>query len=582
MKQEIKNLVHESIEATKLIGANELSNIQIEISRTKNPDHGQFSCNIALSLSKKLGLNAVDLARQIAKNINNQKGLEKIVVAPPGFINFYLNKDVNAEVVKQVLKLGDKYGSKTIQEPKNIILEFVSSNPTGPLHIGHGRQAAYGDSLSKLLQKAGHRVYTEYYVNDSGRQMNILAISVLIEILNLKGTSLVLPRLAYQGSYLEQIAKEIQNSIDINFDDLLKHKDLRDSYPSCSADEEIDKLITDFQNQLGIESFEQFTDSVSSLMVAGIKKDLEQFGVVYNNWFSERKMINKGLVEKSIKQLNNNNLTYKKGGALWLKTMNFGDDKDRVIIREDGRSTYFASDIAYHFNKRERGFGVLLDVLGSDHHGYLARLRAGLASMNEPQESLEISLVQFVSLFKENKKIQMSTRSGEFITLNELCEEVGKDAARFFYVSRSHDQHLDFNLDLAKSKNNENPVYYIQYAHARIHKVLEELKNNGLVFDKQSGISSLEKLSTQHETNIITKLSDYPDVIAQSAQKKSIHSLANYLIELAQLVHSYYSAHRFIVENLELRNARIALITAASYVIKNGLSILGVSAPEQM
>ena len=582
MKQEIKNLVHESIEATKLIGANDLSNIQIEISRTKNPDHGQFSCNIALSLSKKLGLNAVDLARQIAKNINNQKGLEKIVVAPPGFINFYLNEDVNAEVVKQVLKLGDKYGSTTIQEPKNIILEFVSSNPTGPLHIGHGRQAAYGDSLSKLLRKAGHQVYTEYYVNDSGRQMNILALSVLIEILNLKGASLVLPRLAYQGSYLEQIAKEIQNSIDINFDDLLKHKDLRDSYPSCSADEEIDKLIADFQNQLSIESFEQFTDFVSSLMVAGIKKDLEQFGVVYNNWFSERKMINKGLVEKSITQLNNNNLTYKKGGALWLKTMNFGDDKDRVIIREDGRSTYFASDIAYHFDKRARGFGVLLDVLGSDHHGYLARLRAGLASMNEPQESLEISLVQFVSLFKENKKIQMSTRSGEFITLNELCEEVGKDAARFFYVSRSHDQHLDFNLDLAKSKNNENPVYYIQYAHARIHRVLEELKNNGLVFDKQSGISSLEKLSTQHETDIITKLSDYPDVIAQSAQKKSIHSLANYLIELAQLVHSYYSAHRFIVENLELRNARIALITAASYVIKNGLSILGVSAPEQM
>ena len=582
MKQEIKNLVHESIEATKLIGANDLSNIQIEISRTKNPDHGQFSCNIALSLSKKLGLNAVDLARQIAKNINNQKGLEKIVVAPPGFINFYLNEDVNAEVVKQVLKLGDKYGSTTIQEPKNIILEFVSSNPTGPLHIGHGRQAAYGDSLSKLLRKAGHQVYTEYYVNDSGRQMNILALSVLIEILNLKGASLVLPRLAYQGSYLEQIAKEIQNSIDINFDDLLKHKDLRDSYPSCSADEEIDKLIADFQNQLSIESFEQFTDFVSSLMVAGIKKDLEQFGVVYNNWFSERKMINKGLVEKSITQLNNNNLTYKKGGALWLKTMNFGDDKDRVIIREDGRSTYFASDIAYHFDKRARGFGVLLDVLGSDHHGYLARLRAGLASMNEPQESLEISLVQFVSLFKENKKIQMSTRSGEFITLNELCEEVGKDAARFFYVSKSHDQHLDFNLDLAKSKNNENPVYYIQYAHARIHRVLEELKNNGLTFDKQSGIDNLVKLSTQHETEIITKLSDYPRVIKQSAKKKSVHSLANYLVELAQLVHSYYNAHRFIVDNLELRNARLALITAASFVINDGLSILGVSAPEKM
>ena len=317
-------------------------------------------------------------------------------------------------------------------------------------------------------------------------------------------------------------------------------------------------------------------------MVAVIKKDLEEFGVVFNNWFSEREMINKGLVQKSIEHLSNNDLTYKKDGALWLKTMSFGDDKDRVIVREDGRPTYFASDIAYHFDKKSRGFDILLDVLGSDHHGYLVRLEAGLSAMNEPQESLEISLVQFVSLFKENKKVQMSTRSGEFITLSQLYREVGKDAARFFYVSRSHDQHLDFDLDLAKSKNNENPVYYIQYAHARIHRVLQELKNNGLVFDEQSGISNLKKLSAEHETEIITKLSDYPNIIAQSAKKKSVHLLANYLVELAQLVHSYYSAHRFIVENLELRNARIALITAASYVIRNGLYVLGVSAPEQM
>ena len=493
MKKEIKNLVYNSIEATKLIGPDDLADIQIEISRTKNPDHGQYSCNIAMHLSKKLRLNALDLAHQIADKINHQKGIEKILVAPPGFINFYVSEGVKSEVIKQVLKLGTEYGSTRTQEQKNIILEFVSSNPTGPLHIGHGRQAAYGDSLAKLLRKAGHIVYTEYYVNDSGRQMNILALSVLIEILNLKGASLSLPRVSYQGSYIEKVAKEIQNSIDVNFDNLLQNQDLKDSYPSLSEDEEIDKLISDFQNQLGIENFDHFSDSVSSLIVTSMKKDLEKFGVVYDNWFSEREMINNGLVQKSIKHLNDNNLTYKKGGALWLKTMSFGDDKDRVIIREDGRPTYFASDIAYHFDKRFRGFDVLLDVLGSDHHGYLARLGAGLAAMNEPQESLEISLVQFVSLFKGNKKVKMSTRSGEFITLNELCEEVGKDAARFFYVSRSHDQHLDFNLDLAKSKNNENPVYYIQYAHARIHRVLEELKNNGLEFDKQSGISNLNK-----------------------------------------------------------------------------------------
>ena len=561
---------------------NDFSDIQIEISRTKNSDHGQFSCNIALHLARKLGLDALDLAHQIADKINNQKGLEKIVVAPPGFINFYLSESVKAEVIKKVLKLGSEFGSKTIKEPKNIILEFVSSNPTGPLHIGHGRHAAYGDSLAKLMRKAGHHVNTEYYVNDTGRQMNIFALSILIEILNLKGASLVLPRISYQGSYLGKIAKKIQDSVDVNFDNLLENKDLMHSYASCSADEEIDKLVADFQNQLGIENFEKLTVAVSSLMVAVIKKDLEKFGVVYDNWFSEREMINKGRVQQSTKQLKDNDLTYKKGGALWLKTTKFGDDKDRVIIREDGRSTYFASDIAYHFDKRHRGFDVLLDVLGSDHHGYLARLGAGLAAMNEPQESLEISLVQFVSLFKKNKKVQMSTRSGEFITLNELCEEVGRDATRFFYVSKSHDQHLDFNLDLAKSKNSENPVYYIQYAHARIHRVFEELKNNGFLFDKNSGISNLEKLSTQHETDIITKLSDYPYVINRSVKNKSVHFLANYLVVLAQLIHSYYNAHRFIIDNKELRNARIALITAASYVINDGLSLLGVSAPERM
>ncbi|MCH2477790.1 MAG: arginine--tRNA ligase, partial [Gammaproteobacteria bacterium] len=331
MKKEIKNLVYNSIEATKLIGPDDLADIQIEISRTKNPDHGQFSCNIALHLSKKLGLNAVDLAHQIADKINDQKGLEKIVVAPPGFINFYLSEAVKAEVIKQVLKLGADYGSKTIQEPKNIILEFVSSNPTGPLHIGHGRHAAYGDSLANLMRKAGHQVYTEYYINDTGRQMNIFALSVLIEILNLKGASLSLPRVSYQGTYLQEIAKKTQNSVDVNFDSLLENKDLRDSYTSYSADEEIDKLIADFQNQLGIESFEKFTDSVSNLMVTAIKQDLEEFGVVYNNWFSEREMINKGLVQKSIEHLSNNDLTYKKDGALWLKTMSFDDDKDRVI-----------------------------------------------------------------------------------------------------------------------------------------------------------------------------------------------------------------------------------------------------------
>ena len=581
LKKELENLVHESIQSSKILETVELDAIKIEITRTKSPKYGEYSCNVALQLAKMLDLDPLNIADEIVKNIEKTGDIKKTKTAPPGFINFYLSESKKNEVIKTIIEHKGDYGTARNTHTK-ILLEFVSSNPTGPLHIGHGRHAAYGDSLANLLRKAGNNVRTEYYVNDAGRQIDILVISVLIQLLNNKGALLKQPKISYQGAYMEDIAQQIYALFKSNILALLDNSALKNTYPAKTKDEEVDLIINDFKKCLGSDVFAALSSAVTEIIVTNIKNDLENFGVVFDNWFSEKEMINQGQINQSIGVLKNKKYVYKDGGALWFETSKFNDDKDRVVLREDGSSTYFASDVAYHLDKRDRGFDLLLNVLGSDHHGYVPRLKAGLEAMDHPAESLEVILIQFVSLFRGNKKIQMSTRAGDFIPLMELLEEVGKDAARFFYVSRSNDQHLNFDLDLAKAKNNDNPVYYIQYAHARIHKVFQELSRNDFDFDKNSGISNLGLLSTNHETEIITKLGDYPNVIALSADNYSVHSLANYLLEVAQLFHSYYNAHRFLVADNEIRNARLALIAAVAIVIKDGLSLLGVSAPEQM
>ncbi len=581
MKKTLENLVHESIQSSKILETAELGAVKIEITRTKSPKYGEYSCNVALQLAKMLALNPSKIADEIVKNIKKTGGIKKTEVAPPGFINFFLNESKKNEVIRTILEHQGDFGSAR-NTHKNILLEFVSSNPTGPLHIGHGRHAAYGDSLANLLRKAGNTVRTEYYVNDAGRQIDILVISVLIQLLNNKGALLKRPKISYQGAYIEDIAQQIYVLFKSNIQTLLDKHTLKKTYPAKTKDEEVDLIINDFKQHLGSDFFAALSSAVTEIVVKNIQNDLESFGVVFDNWFSEKEMINKGQINQSIRVLKDKKYIYKDGGALWFETSKFNDDKDRVVLREDGSSTYFASDVAYHLDKRDRGFDLLLNVLGSDHHGYIPRLKAGLEAMNHPAESLEVILIQFVSLFRGNKKIQMSTRTGNFIPLMELLEEVGKDAARFFYISRSNDQHLNFDLDLAKAQNNDNPVYYIQYAHARIHTVFQELRRNDFNFDKNSGISNLGLLSTNHETEIITKLGDYPNVITLSADNYSVHSLANYLLEVAQLFHSYYNAHRFIVADSEIRNARLALIAAIAIVVKDGLSLLGVSAPEKM
>ena len=579
MKDKLKKLLQKTIASEKILVGNRLKNLEIEISRSIKPDHGDFSSNIALKLSKRVGLNPFQLATSISSSIDKPSWLKKTEVVQPGFINFFIGSEVKADVLISIINKQSGFGSQDPGSKESILLEFVSSNPTGPLHVGHGRHAAFGDSLAKLLKKAGHLVETEYYINDAGRQTDILALSVLIEGVNLSGGKITPPKACYQGQYIKDIAKSINKKqlVSINNLSLTKigTKDL-------DEDEEIDVLVSAAKDSMGVDAFEKVTEVVCQHVLQTIKKDLSDFGVEYDHWFSEKNMIKASTINNVVKHLEATNSLVKKDGATWLKTTNYGDDKDRVIIREDGRSTYFASDIGYHADKKARGFDRLINILGSDHHGYITRLKAGLASMEYEPGDLEVILMQFVALFRGKEKIQMSTRSGNFVPMRDLYEEVGVDAARFFYVSRSHEQHLDFDLALATQQNNQNPVYYIQYANARICSVIQEIKNKGFKNNLELGKKNLGNLNNKHELELISLLQNYPDVISQAAEKRSVHQLSNYLKDLAQVFHSYYGVQKFVVSDDEIRNPMILLLQCVSIVIVDGLKILGVSAPKKM
>ena len=579
MKDKLKKLLQKTIASEKTLVSNGLKNLEIEISRSIKPDHGDFSSNIALKLSKRVGLNPFQLATSISSSIDKPSWLKKTEVVQPGFINFFIGSEVKADVLISIIDKQSGFGSQDPGSKESILLEFVSSNPTGPLHVGHGRHAAFGDSLAKLLKKAGHLVETEYYINDAGRQIDILALSVLIEGVNLSGGKITPPKACYQGQYIKGIAKSINKKQLASIDNLsltkIGTKDL-------DEDEEIDVLVSAAKDSMGVDAFEKVTAVVCQHVLQTIKKDLSDFGVEYDHWFSEKNMIKASKINNVVKHLEGTNSLVKKDGATWLKTTNYGDDKDRVIIREDGRSTYFASDIGYHADKKARGFDRLINILGSDHHGYITRLKAGLASMEYEPGDLEVILMQFVALFRGKEKIQMSTRSGNFVPMRDLYEEVGVDAARFFYVSRSHEQHLDFDLALATQQNNQNPVYYIQYANARICSVIQEIKNKGFKNNPALGKKNLGNLNNKHELELISLLQNYPDVISQAAEKRSVHQLSNYLKDLAQVFHSYYGVQKFVVSDDEIRNPMILLLQCVSIVIVDGLKILGVSAPKKM
>ncbi len=546
--------------------------IPLSIERPANPEHGDYASNIALQLSKRLRRNPRQIAEEIAKASAPAlaaTGLfEPLTVAGAGFLNIRVKPEAKLEVIRQVLEHGKDYGRVKTEKEESIQIEFVSANPTGPLHVGHGRGAAYGDSLAKLLEFAGARVTREFYVNDAGRQMDILALSVWLRYLQMRNMDVPFPEEGYRGDYVRDIAARLAD------ENLAGKADFSGVLPD--ADAEIDRLIDLAKRTLG-DGWKRVHRFALDAMLADQREDLAAFRVSFDHWSSEQALHDKGLIDKALRLLQARGHLFEQGGALWFRSSAFGDVKDRVVRRENGQYTYFASDIAYHLDKFERGFDRVIDVWGADHHGYVPRVKGALEAFGLDPDKLEIALVQFAVLYRNGEKVAMGKRSGEFVTLRELREEVGNDAARFFYVLRKSDQHLDFDLDLAKSESSDNPVYYVQYAHARVCSVFAQIEG----WDFPENLS-LEPLKSDTELLLAQRLAEFPELILTAARERSPHSLAFYLRELAAEFHSYYNAERILVDDETLRSARLALSAAVRQTLANGLSLLGVSAPEKM
>jgi len=587
MKNQLKKCIAEALrqlEQQSIISLDASPDVQIE--RTRDASHGDYACNIALALAKTAKRKPRELAEQIVRALPQDDIIKNVEIAGPGFINFFLSDDAAQSVVNVVLKQAEQYGRSAMGKNQRVQIEFVSANPTGPLHVGHGRGAAYGAALANLLGWAGFSVHREYYVNDAGRQMNILAVSVWLRYLELCGEAVAFPSNGYKGDYVFDIAATVHRNYSeefrcaptVIFDGLPA-----DATPDGLGDKEahIDGIIERAEEILG-GGFRIMLDTALDAILDDIKQDLQEFGVEYDEWFSERSLTESGVVQDAIISLKQAGHAYEKEGNLWFASSRFGDEKDRVIVRENGTPTYFASDIAYHLNKIRRGYDQIIDIWGADHHGYVARVKASLAALNFNPETLNILLVQFAILYRGTERVQMSTRSGEFVTLRQLRDDVGNDAARFFYALRKCEQHMDFDLELAKSQSNDNPVYYIQYAHARICSVFRQLQEKSITYDQQQGLENLGLLTASHEQALMSSVSKFPEMIESAARNHEPHQIAHYLRELANHFHTYYNAHQFIADQDVLRNARLSLILAAKQVIANGLTILGVSAPESM
>lgn len=585
MKAQIEELFAQALAACKDGLLPDSTDVPVPVvERTRDVKHGDFACNIAMVLARPARKNPRTIAETLVAAFPTVDMVKRLEIAGPGFINVHLSAAAYHAQVADILRMGDDFGTSQRYANTRVLVEFVSANPTGPLHVGHGRLAAYGATVANLLAAVGYGVHREYYVNDAGRQMDILALSTWLRYLVLCGEELEFPSNGYRGEYITRIARQIydQDSDRLHRPADMLNEDIPPDAPTGDKDEHIDALVERMRHMLSDEDYREVLDISLASILADIRDDLQAFGVPIDHFFSERTLYESGRVDEVIEGLEQKGLIYRKDGARWFRATRFGDEKDRVVVRENGQKTYIASDIAYHHDKRRRGNDLLLDILGSDHHGYVARVRAGLEAMGDSADRLEVRLVQFAVLYRGGEKVQMSTRSGEFVTLRQLREEVGNDAARFFYVMRSNDQHLDFDLELAKSRSNDNPVYYIQYAHARICSVFRQIEDKGLAWDQDQGIKVLAMLSENHEQSLITTLSRYPEMLMLAADNRAPQHLVHYLRELANDFHTYYNAHQFLVDDKNLRDARLTLIAATRQVIRNGLHLLGVSAPESM
>ena len=543
----LKQALTELIQQAVAIIAPDQATATILLERPKQAQHGDFACNIAMQLAKGLKRNPREVAKDLIGDLPPSAYLEKAEIAGPGFINFFLTANAKQQVVKAILHTGDRYGRQRVAQPEKIVVEFVSANPTGPLHVGHGRQAALGDAISTLLQTQGHDVSREFYYNDAGNQIANLGISVQVRIKQARGEKIELPEDGYRGDYIVEIAQRYveQHNDDRNGENL--------------------KAITAF----AVQELRKEQD-----------RDLQAFGVKFDTYYLESSLYTDGKVDKTVAALQAAGKTYDQDGALWLKTTEYGDDKDRVMRKSDGTYTYFVPDVAYHVTKWERGFRNAINVQGADHHSTTTRVRAGLQALGIgiPQGYPDYVLHQMVTVMRGGEEVKISKRAGSYVTVRDLIDEVGRDAVRYFFLMRKADSQLIFDIDLARSQSEDNPVYYVQYAHARICSVL--VKWEGVV-DSLANVS-LAPLTSAYETDLLQTLYSFPEMIADAAQERAPHLITYYLKDLAGKLHSYYNAEQFLVEDEDLKRARLALIVATRQVIRNGLGLLGVTAPEKM
>jgi arginyl-tRNA synthetase len=561
MKQQLNELIQEALNA--LVEAGQLDSdapAQIQIDRTRDKAHGDLASNIALTLAKGAGMPPRRLAQLICDALPASKDVAKTEIAGPGFINFYLSEASNSEVVQHILEQGPAFGSNTQGQGRKVQVEFVSANPTGPLHIGHGRGAAVGDCISRLLQACGWEVSREFYYNDAGAQINNLARSVQGRCLGLQPGDADWPKDGYQGGYIKDVAEDYLRGARV---------DAEDQHVVAAADA-------------------QDTDAIRQFAIAYLRReqdlDLQAFGVDFDVYFLESSLYESGAVENTVQALIAGGHTYEDGGALWLRTTDFGDDKDRVMRKSDGSFTYFLPDVAYHHNKWERGFGRVINEQGADHHSTVTRVRAGLQALDTgiPQDWPEYVLHQMVTVVRNGAEVKISKRAGSYVTLRDLIDEVGCDATRYFLAARAPSSQLTFDIDLALAQSSDNPVYYIQYAHARVCSVMRKLAEQQLSWTAEAGIANLDKLTGEAEKAIVRRLDRFPELVLQAADKSEPHTIANFLRDLAGDFHSWYNANKVLVEDPGLRNARLALSEAVRQVIANGLGLLGVSAPQSM
>lgn len=558
---------------------------EIRLDPTKDKTHGDYATNLAMTLARSAGLSPRALAEVIVAALPASPMVRKVEIAGPGFINFFLVAGSQFEAVRRVIGDFRHFARPDVGKGERILLEFVSANPTGPMHVGHGRGAAYGSALANLLSATGYQVHREYYINDFGRQTDVLAVSLWLRYLEQFGAPVRIPSRAYPGEYVRDSARNLVNEYGERF--RRHYADVVDGLPPDSEEDgdaakaikeaHLDALIARTRTLLG-EDYRVVQQFGIDEQLADIRQTLGEFHVGFDQWTSERSLVDSGAVEKAIERLRDTGHVYEADGALWLRTSALGDEKDRVLLRDDGTYTYFASDVAYHLDKLDRDFDTLVDVWGADHHGYIARVRAAIEALSGKGDRFHVALIQFVTLASG----RMGKRSGNFVTLKDLIAEAGSDATRFFYLTRSPEQHLEFDIDLAIAQTSENPVYYLQYAHARVRSMFRTLEERGLDYDQDAGLHALGSLPEPAAAELALRLEQWPDILASAARNRAPHTITHWLRELAHEFHSYYNAHKVLVENDSERNARLVLSEAVRRVIADGLGLLGVSAPESM